>query len=103
MRAAGWWWAREAVNDSLANCREAGLRWWSEEVFFPPRLSEAAGLQEDVGHQCHQRMAMETGPGTAFEVIEAEFFLELLMRLLADPACLDRTGQVLDWRVCWQV
>jgi hypothetical protein len=31
-------------------------------------------------------------PGSAFEVIEAEFFLELLVGLLADPSRLDRGG-----------
>ena len=71
--------------------------------FFPPRLSEAAGLQEGVGYHCHERVAMETSPGTAFEVVKAKLFLELLMRLLADPARLDGAGQFLDRRVRRQV
>jgi len=34
---------------------------------------------------------MQARPGTTLEVVEAEFFLELLMRLLTDPARLDRS------------
>ena len=36
---------------------------------------------------------MQATPRSAFEVIEAEFFLQLLMRLLADPTCFDGSGQ----------
>ena len=36
-----------------------------------------------------------TGP----EVVEVQFFLELLMGLLADPARLDGSRELLDWRV----
>ena len=43
-------------------------------------------------------MSVQAFPGTPFEVVEAEFFLELLMRLFADPARLDGTGQLLDRR-----
>jgi len=38
-------------------------------------------------------MAVESGPGSALKVIEAEFFLELLMGLLADLARLDRASE----------
>jgi hypothetical protein len=34
-------------------------------------------------------MAMKALPGSSLEVIETEFFFELLMRLLADPSRLD--------------
>lgn len=40
---------------------------------------------------------------SAVEVIEAEFFLELLVRLLADPPCLDQGRQALDRRIGGQV
>jgi hypothetical protein len=36
-------------------------------------------------------------------VIEAELFLELLMRLFADPAGFDGTRKLLDWRLGRQV
>lgn len=36
-------------------------------------------------------------------MVEAKFFLELLVRLFADPARLDRTGRFLDGNVCGQV
>ena len=36
---------------------------------------------------------MQTLPGTALEVIETEFFLQLLVSLLANPTCLDGGSQ----------
>ena len=50
-------------------------------------------LEKGVGDHGHQRVAMKASPGTAFEVVEAEFFLELLVSLLADPARLDGRRQ----------
>ncbi len=38
-------------------------------------------------------MAVKTLPGSPFEVIEAEFLFHLLMRLLANPPCLDGSSQ----------
>jgi hypothetical protein len=38
-------------------------------------------------------VAVQAMPGSAVEVIEAEFSLGLLMRLLANPARLDRGGE----------
>ena len=46
-------------------------------------------LQEGEGEHRHERMAVETLPGSPFEVIEAEFLFQLLMGLLANPSCLD--------------
>ena len=37
---------------------------------------------------------MESGPRSTFEMVEAEFLLELLMSLLADPPVLDRSGEL---------
>jgi len=48
-------------------------------------------------------MMAQPDPGSALGMIEAEFLLELLMRLLADPARLDGTADVLDWGVCKQL
>src|SRR3546814_19697504 len=36
-------------------------------------------------------------------MVETEFFLELLMGLLADPARLDGAGDIPDRRICGQV
>jgi len=58
-------------------------------LFFPLCCSEPAILKESVGDHRHQRMAVQALPGPAFEVIEAEFFFELLVRLLANPSRLD--------------
>lgn len=82
--------------------RTAGKVGWGggpRAHFFPPRLSEPSGLQEGVGHHRHQGMAVKPGPGSSFEVIQPEFFLELLMRLFTDPARLDRAGKSFDWGV----
>jgi hypothetical protein len=76
-------------------------------TLFPPiRLvgpSKAQMLQVGAGDARHQRVPMQTGPGAAFEVVEAEFLLELLVDLLSDPACLDRADQDAPGRTGRQV
>src|SRR3954471_24580296 len=72
-------------------------------LFFPPRYLEAAGLEESVGDHCHQGVSMGPGPGSAFEMIEAKFLLELLMSLLADPPGLDRGGEPLEGDIGRQI
>ena len=79
--------------------RTAGKVGWGggpRTLFFPSRLSEPSGLQKGVSHHRHQGMAVKSGPGSSFEVIEVQFFLELLMSLFTDPAGLDRAGESLD-------
>jgi hypothetical protein len=63
--------------------RTAGKVGWGggPRTLFPSRLSEPSGLQEGVGHHRHQGVAVKSDPGSSFEVIEAQFFLELLMVL----------------------
>ena len=73
------------------------------DSFSPTRFSEAAALQVGVGDHRHERVAVQAMPGSAFEVIEAEFFLELLVGLLADPSRLDRGGERLEVGVGRQV
>jgi len=72
-------------------------------LFFPSRCFEAAGLEKGVGDHRHQRVSMQTGPRSTFEVVEAEFLLELLMRLLTDPSGFDRGGERFEARIGWQV
>ena len=62
-------------------------------LFSPARLGEAAALQVGVRDHRHERVAVQAMPGSAFEVIEAEFFLKLLVGLLAHPSRLDRGGK----------
>ncbi len=50
-------------------------------------------LEEGVGDHGHERMTVKALPGTSLEVVEAEFFFQLLMGLLADPSRLDGGGQ----------
>jgi len=59
-------------------------------LFFPPRLCETAMLEECVSDHGHERMSMEALPGSSFEVIETEFFFQLLMGLFANPSRFDR-------------
>jgi hypothetical protein len=59
-------------------------------LFPPPCGGEALVLEERQGDQGHQRVPVQPGPGAALEVVEPEFLLEPLMRLLANPTCLDR-------------
>src|SRR5215211_5338028 len=62
--------------------------------FFPsPRRLQAPVLQVGEGNAGHQGVPVQACPGPALEVAEAEFLLELLMPLLAGPACLDGGGQ----------
>ena len=50
-------------------------------------------LEEGVGDHRHERVPVQALPGSALEVIEAEFFFHLLMGLFADPPRLDGGGQ----------
>ena len=65
-------------------------------VFFPSRLAlpgEAQVLQVGVGDARHQPVPVQPGPGPAVVVPDPELALELLVRLLAHPARLDRSHQ----------
>ena len=53
-------------------------------------------MKEGVGDHGHQGVSMEPVPRSAFEMVEPEFFLQLLVRLLADPPGLDRGGKRLE-------
>ena len=56
-------------------------------------------LEEGVSNHCHERVTVKAVPGPSLKVIEAEFFLQLLMGLLADPSRLDGGRQ--DAQVCF--
>ena len=56
-------------------------------------------MQERVGDHRHQRVSMQTDPRSAFEMVEPELVLHLLVRLLADPACFDRRRERFERRV----
>src|SRR3712207_6376314 len=62
--------------------------------FFPrPRPAlpgEAEVLQVSEGDARHQRVPVQPRPRAPLELAEAQLLLELLVRLLADPARLDR-------------
>src|SRR5437870_13802574 len=50
-------------------------------------------LEESVSDHRHERMTMQALPGSALEVIETEFFFQLLVSLLANPSRLDGSRQ----------
>lgn len=96
MRALAWRRSRYSVNDGLSDGGHARPRRGSGDSFFPARLREPLCLQEGIGHHCHENVAMQPHPGSPFEMVEAEFLLELLMRLFANPAPLNGAGDVFD-------
>ena len=49
-------------------------------------------LEERVGDHGHECVTMQTLPGSPLEVIKPEFLFQLLMRLFANPSCLDGGG-----------
>src|SRR3712207_8577711 len=55
-------------------------------------------LQEGERDQRHQGVVVQPGPGPPLEVVEAELFLQLLVRLLAGPPGLDRRREGLQRR-----
>ena len=60
-------------------------------------------LKEGVGDHRHECMTMEALPGSPFEVIETEFFFQLLVSLLANPSRLDGRRQGAQLGLRWQV
>ena len=46
-------------------------------------------LEEGICDHRHERMTVEALPGSSLEVIETEFFFQLLVSLLANPSRLD--------------
>jgi len=59
-------------------------------LFFPSRLCETAVLEERVSDHGHERMTVEALPGSSLEVIEPQFFFQLLMGLFANPSGFNR-------------
>lgn len=73
-----------------------GLGGGPARIFSPLALGQALVLQEGKGDERHQRVAVQPIPGAPFEVIKAELFFQLLVRLLADPARRDGRGERLE-------
>lgn len=86
MRASQGRRAREKIEDGLPDGRHARLWRWTCDSFFPSCCFDAAGLEEGVSDHRHQGMSVQSGPGSAFEVVQPKLFLELLVRLFTDPS-----------------
>jgi hypothetical protein len=65
--------SNDEFDDGVAYGRQARLRRWAVDSFFPSRLCETAVLEECVGDHGHERMTMEALPGSSLEVIKPEF------------------------------
>src|SRR6266567_3579179 len=68
-------------------------------LFFPPCCCEAAMLEEGVSDHRHERMTVKALPGSSLEVIETEFFFQLLVSLLARQMLLALVPNSLWWSV----
>ena len=68
---------------------------WSDPRLSPPSAGgrEPQVLQKGEGDAGHERVSAQPRPRAALEVAEAQLLFELLVRLLADPARLDRGGE----------
>ena len=60
-------------------------------------------LEEGVSDHRHERMTVKALPGSSLEVIETEFFFQLLVSLLANPSRLDTSRQGAQVGLCRQV
>ena len=72
-------------------------------LFSPLGGVQPQMLQEQIRDQGQQCMPMQPAPRPTLEVIQPEFFFQLLVRLFADPTRLDEGGQLLQRRVRRQV
>lgn len=80
--------------------RRLGWRPPGDRSFFSRgERAQAVMLQKREDQHREQGMMMQAQPTASFEVIEAEFFLRLLVRLLADPTGLDGRGERAQRRV----
>ena len=69
-------------------------------VVFPPKPQM---LEKGKRQHRHQHVMVQAQPAPPLEMVEAKLFLHLLMRLLANPACLDRCRQALQREVLGMV
>jgi hypothetical protein len=67
----------DEIDDGLAYGWQARLRQWTVDSFFPPRLREAAMLEECVSDHGHERMTMKALPASSLKVIKPEFRFQL--------------------------
>ena len=60
-------------------------------------------LEESVSNHGHERVAVEALPGSSLEVVETQFFFQLLVSLLANPSRFDGGRQGAQVRLRRQV
>jgi hypothetical protein len=86
------WRSKNEIDDGVAYRRQAWLRRRSVDSFFSAPPVRGEDVAERVGDYGHQRVTMKTLPGSPLEVIKPQFLFQLLMRLFANPSCLDCGG-----------
>lgn len=89
VRASVWRSPCEGGRDRSPGRWQGWLRGPVAGSFSPPARLQATVLEERKGDHRHQGVPVKARPGSALEVIEAEFLLHLLARLLAHPSGLD--------------
>ena len=93
VRASLWRQSSDEFEDGLAHGWQSWLGRRPIDSFFPPCCCESAMLEKGVDDHCHKRMTVKALPGSSLEVIETEFFFQLLVSLLANPSRLDGSRQ----------
>src|SRR5688572_11077929 len=83
--------------------RRKGWRWWGTgrsraSGALVGRRAQPQKLQERESDHHQQGVVVEAGPGATLEMVQPQFPLELLVRLLARPARLDRRDEHPEWR-----
>src|SRR3712207_8388215 len=73
--------------------RGGGPGWGGVPALFPP---EAQVLEQGEGELAQEGVVVQPAPAPALEMVQPQLVLELLVRLLADPARLDRGRQDLE-------
>src|ERR1044071_6301126 len=61
-------------------------------------FAQALLLEKSETDERSERVMVKAAPRAAFKVVEAEFFFELLMSLLAGPARFECASEGLEWR-----
>src|SRR4030095_4977530 len=67
------------------------------------RPASALQRQETIGQETQRCMMVEAWPGASFEMVQPQFFFELLIALLHLPARLPHTHRVLPRGRCGQI
>jgi len=89
MRTSLRWWSSDEFEDGVAHAWQNRLGRWPVDSFFPPWLLEGGECWRKAYAIIVMSMTAKALPGSPLEVIETEFFSQLLVSPLANPSRLD--------------